>query len=263
VTGATRGIGRDITQELCIRGFNVIVHGRNTSRLDELCELLRVDYGVKAEPLLLDAAIAFNIESAALTREKLAFLKQLNIKVVVNNVGTGHAPEELKQYEQQSFQEVQNIINVNVLFMTYFTHALLPLLKRNAAAEDPSFIINAGSLADIGLPYSSVYSGTKAYVRAYSRALDTELSAEDAHVRVVASIMGETDSDGHRVGTNLMTTRSKDMARMVLQSAAKSCAVHVTCSTRATLQFTAILASKSGLSCSLQIDFEKVQEGQN
>jgi short-subunit dehydrogenase len=71
VTGATSGIGRDITQELCIRGFNVIVHGRNASRLDELCELLRVDYGVGAEPLLLDAATAFNIDSATVTREKL------------------------------------------------------------------------------------------------------------------------------------------------------------------------------------------------
>jgi 17beta-estradiol 17-dehydrogenase / very-long-chain 3-oxoacyl-CoA reductase len=219
VTGATSGIGWDLSRELCRQGFNIIIHGRNASRLNKLCELLREEYGVRAEPLHLDASTAFTTQSEASTRQKV---DSFNIKLLVNNVGTGHAVELLKPFEQQSTHEITRILNVNVTFMTLLTQALIPLLKKHATATSPSIIINAGSLADIGLPYLSVYSGTKAYIRAYSRALDVELSAEHSNIRVVASIVGDTDSDGHRVGVNVTTPSSQDMARMIIKSAAKS-----------------------------------------
>ncbi|KAK7966612.1 3-ketoacyl-CoA reductase [Apiospora aurea] len=225
LTGATTGIGRDVAHELCSRGFNLVVHGRSESRLEELANTLRADHGVQIKTLLLDASTAFNPESYAQTRAAIADLESLNVRVLVNNVGTGHAPAGFKPFDQQTAQDVSTVLNVNVTFMTHLTHALLPALKANAAAggpKDPSFVINAGSLADMGLPYAAVYAGTKGYLRAFSLALDTELHAEGAHVHVVASIIGDTDSDGHRVGVNLFTPSSRDMARMVVQSAAAS-----------------------------------------
>ncbi|KAK8066474.1 hypothetical protein PG997_013221 [Apiospora hydei] len=193
LTGATTGIGRDVAHELCGRGFNLV-------------------HGVQSRILHPDARAIADLES-------------LNVRVLVNNVGTGHAPEGFKPFDQQTAQDVSTVLNVNVAFMTHLTHALLPALKTSAAAggaKDPSFVINAGSLADMGLPYAAVYAGTKGYLRAFSLALDTELHAEGAHVHVVASIIGDTDSDGHRVGVNLFTPSSRDMARMVVQSAAAS-----------------------------------------
>ncbi|KAK8034512.1 Very-long-chain 3-oxoacyl-CoA reductase [Apiospora rasikravindrae] len=225
LTGATTGIGRDIAHDLCGRGFNLIVHGRSESRLGELAKTLRADHGVEVRTLLLDASTAFNPESYAQTRAAITELESLNVRVLVNNVGTGHAPEGFKPFDQQTAQNISTVLNVNVTFMTHLTHALLPVLKKGAATggpKDPSFVINAGSLADMGLPYAAVYAGTKGYLRAFSLALDTELHAEGANVHVVASIIGDTDSDGHRVGVNLFTPSSRDMARMVVQSAAAS-----------------------------------------
>ncbi|KAK8100818.1 short chain dehydrogenase [Apiospora kogelbergensis] len=223
VTGATTGIGRDIAQEMCSRGFNVVVHGRSETRLEGLAKALQAEYGVAVKTLNLDASSAFSPESYAQTRATIADLELLDLRVLVNNVGTGHLPEGFKPFEQQAAQDVSNVLDVNVTFMTHLTHALLPALKKGASGpRDPSFVINAGSLADMGLPYAAVYAGTKAYVRAFSLALDTELHAEGAHVHVIASIIGDTDSDGHRVGVNLFTPSSRDMARMVVQSAAMS-----------------------------------------
>ncbi|KAK8002895.1 hypothetical protein PG989_002614 [Apiospora arundinis] len=223
LTGATTGIGRDIANELCSRGFNVVIHGRSESRLEELAKTLRAQHGVEIRTLHLDASTAFNAEFYAHTRASIAELESLDVRVLVNNVGTGHAPEGFKPFEQQTVPDISMVLDVNVTFMTHLTHALLPTLKKGAGGpQDPSFVINAGSLADMGLPYAAVYSGTKAYIRAFSLALDTELHAEGAHVHVVASIIGDTDSDGHRVGVNLFTPSSRDMARMVVQSAAAS-----------------------------------------
>ncbi|KAK8038039.1 Very-long-chain 3-oxooacyl-coA reductase [Apiospora phragmitis] len=223
LTGSTTGIGRDIAHELCSRGFNVVIHGRNEGRLEELAKTLQADHGVRVVTLLLDASTAFNPESYSQTRAAVAELESLNVRVLVNNVGTGHAPEGFKPFDRQTAQDVSTVLNVNVAFMTHLTHALLPALKKSAGGpKDPSFVVNAGSLADMGLPYAAVYAGTKGYMRAFSLALDTELHAEGAHVHVVASIIGDTDSDGHHVGVNLFTPSSRDMARMVVQSAAAS-----------------------------------------
>lgn len=222
VTGATTGIGRDIAHELGSRGLNLVVHGRNGTALDQLAADIRIKHGVQVKILILDASTAFNPESHDETIEKLAEIESLNLKVLVNNVGTGHDPNEFKTFSKQTIQEINTIINVNTTFMTHLTHALLPTLKERGSPSDFGFVINAGSLADIGLPYASVYAGTKGYLRSFSQALDTELNAEGAHVRVVASIIGDTDSDGHRVGVNLFTPSSADMARMIVQSAATS-----------------------------------------
>ncbi|KAK7953861.1 Estradiol 17-beta-dehydrogenase 12-A [Apiospora saccharicola] len=204
LTGATTGIGRDIAHELCGRGFNLVIHGRSESRLDELAKTLRAEHGVEVKTLLLDASTAFNADSFAATRAAIAELESLDIRVLVNNVGTGHAPEGFKPFDQQTAQDISTVLN------------------GAGGPKDPSFVINAGSLADMGLPYATVYAGTKGYMRAFSLALDTELHAEGFHVHVVASIIGDTDSDGHRVGVNLFTPSSRDMARMVVQSAAAS-----------------------------------------
>lgn len=220
VTGATSGIGRDIADELASRGFNIVIHGRRADRLETVSESISSKHACQVRTFCFDAGTSVDSDTSAW--KSLDSLKDLNLRVLVNNVGTGHDRAELAPFSTTPTEQIAALLNVNVGFMTRLTHALLPVLRRTASPASPSFIINAGSLADQGLPYYSVYSGTKAYIRAFSNALDTELSAEGADVRVVASIIGDTDSDGHRVGVSLFTPSSMDMARSVLDTAAKS-----------------------------------------
>jgi short-subunit dehydrogenase len=63
---------------------------------------------------------------------------------------------------------------VNVLPVTFLTHALLPKLLRR---EKRSAIINLASVAgENPLPYISVYSASKAYGDFLSQALELEYS---------------------------------------------------------------------------------------
>jgi 17beta-estradiol 17-dehydrogenase / very-long-chain 3-oxoacyl-CoA reductase len=226
ITGATTGIGRDMAHELCKRGFNTIIHGRDRNRLDDLAAILRRTHSVEVHTLLLDSSTAFATEESAAATESIVWeqVEDLNLRLVVNNVGTGHDPKGFKTLTSSSAGEVSHLINVNTTFMTNLTRILLPVLQKSSSPKDepPSMVINAGSLADIGLPYMSAYSGTKAYIRAFSRALDVEMAAENLNIRVVAVIIGDTDSDGHRVARNLSTPGSEAMATMILDAAGKS-----------------------------------------
>ncbi|KAJ3548131.1 hypothetical protein NM208_g1165 [Fusarium decemcellulare] len=226
VTGVTSGIGRDLANELCQRGLNVIAHGRDPERLDLVAKALREKHpSCDIKTLVLDASTAFTASGEA--REEawatLAEINHLNIKVLVNNVGIGHNPsKDFITFTEQTPTQITQLIHVNILFMTFLTHTMLPTLQKNSAPGDPSFVINSGSLAELGLPWVSVYSGTKAYITGFSKALDTELKGEGHHVEVISSLIGDTDSDGHKVGTSLFTPSSEDMARMIIDSAART-----------------------------------------
>ena len=220
VTGATSSIGLEIAEELARRGLNLIVHGRRNARLVALSQQLSKKYSCQMKTFCFDASVALRPGSE--TWKLMDEWKDLNLKVLVNNVGTGHDPSGFAPFINSTPEAITTLLETNVGFMTRLTHALLPILRSTASPTSPSFIINAGSLADMGLPYISVYSGTKAYIRAFSTSLDAELLLEEAHVRVVASIIGDTDSDGHKVGTGVLTPDSKTMAALIVDSAARS-----------------------------------------
>lgn len=217
VTGATSGIGRDIANELCRRGFHLVIHGRNPDKVEALKAELGGKYPDRdIQGLIIDAAAA--ADSAF---DAVSTITHLNIKLLVNNVGCGHNPvTDFITFTQQSRAQIARLIHVNVSFMTFFTHALLPTLQKSASKESPSFVINCGSLSELGLPWVSVYSGAKAYVSAFSKALDSELKGEDQHVNVISALIGDTDSDGHKVGTSLFTPSSERMACMIIDAAA-------------------------------------------
>lgn len=46
------------------------------------------------------------------------------------------------------------------------------------------------------------------------------MKGEGKHVEVISALIGDTDSDGHKVGASLFTPASDDMANMILNSAA-------------------------------------------
>lgn len=231
VTGSTSGIGRDLAHEVCKRGLSVIVHGRDPERLDLLAQELRRQYpGCDVRALVLDAASAFDATSGEMTEAArssiLAVASTVNLKLLINNVGIGHNPaKDFIGFAAQTPAQIMQLIHVNITFMTLLTHLLLPTLQMNAKEDDPGFVVNSGSLAELGLPWIAVYSGAKAYVTGFSKALDSELRGDGKHVHVIAALIGDTDSDGHKVGESLFTPSSGRMARMILDSAAGAGAV--------------------------------------
>lgn len=206
VTGATDGIGFGFAQELSQRGFNLFLHGRNREKLSRRQEELQAQFpNIKTKIIVSDAAsltgaidlIVNDIGDARLT-------------VLVNNVG-GEA-RAYRRLTELTYQDVQNIISINITFMTQVTRALLPVLEKNG----PSLVMNMSSVASYGMPYIPVYSGTKGFVDSFSRSLQAEMKADGKDIEVLGVRVGSVQSAGNDVEVNFTTPDSRTMAAEAL-----------------------------------------------
>jgi NAD(P)-dependent dehydrogenase (short-subunit alcohol dehydrogenase family) len=96
------------------------------------------------------------------------------VDVLVNNAGaTWGAP--LEEHDTASWDRV---LNLNVQGVFHTTRYLLPLLRARATADDPSRVINIGSIDGIHVPALESYSygASKAAVHQLSRHLARRLA---------------------------------------------------------------------------------------
>ena len=136
--------------------------------------------------MILDAAGCFPPKTYEASRN--AILKVTNnrdVSLLINNVGVGHSIKgAFSALTDQSSTTIDVLLDTNIRFMTHLTQTMLPGLKQCT----PSIIINIGSLAELAMPYISVYSATKAYMSTFTKAMDAEMHAECMSVlRIVFS----------------------------------------------------------------------------
>ena len=212
VTGASDGIGYAFAEELSRRGFNIILHGRNPQKLDN----------VKANLNRLFPIIKIRIFIADLTEDSIAPITKLAaeindfpLTVLINNVGgtKGFVLTDFKAFESTSPQEIDALCKANDRFPTVLTNALLPILSR----YQPSLIMNVGSTSCAGVPYLSVYTATKAYIATWSFALSTELAAEGQDIEVLGILSGSTQSGQNGTPPSLFHPSSKGLVHAALQ----------------------------------------------
>ena len=213
VTGASDGIGKGFAEELCQRGFNVVLHGRNEKKLNRVREeLLQQCPDRQVRVLVIDAVD----EAGNLTRLQQAAedLNGLNLKILVNNVGGAASVKPLISPLQHSPENAGRIqLDLNVRFQTELTRLLLPQLIIN----QPSCILNVGSAsADLPCCYLSVASGVKAYQKAWSRSLSLEMKAEGNDVEVLYFQLGMVSSGSSPRPTSLLIPSSRKIASACL-----------------------------------------------
>lgn len=182
VTGASDGIGRGFSEELLARGFNVILHGRNEKKLNDVKSELSKQWPDRQIRIFVFDATG-DIRELELAVQQLA---GLNIQVLINNIGAGQRPFWVPLAENTA-KRIGLSVDVDARFPTEITRILLPELVKNS----PSLIINIGSLAsESPVPYASVLSGTKAYNKAWSRSLGLEMMAEGHEIEVLHILVG-------------------------------------------------------------------------
>ncbi|OXV06979.1 hypothetical protein Egran_05255 [Elaphomyces granulatus] len=210
VTGASDGIGLGFAQELCSRGFNVFLHGRNRQKLLRVQEQLKMQWPTSKTKIIVFDATKPTEEMAEIVRE----VGNVNLTVLINNVGgaTGVIATEYLKLEDTTHQQVQDLVSVNAVFLAQLTRELLPILQKNA----PSVILNMTSAASNGIPWLCVYGGTKGFVRSFSTALSAEMRAGGHDVEVIGVIVGSVKSPGNDVDEGFFIPSSRIMARSAL-----------------------------------------------
>lgn len=173
VTGASRGLGKDIALELARRGIPTILVGTN-ERVRAVCDEIVTTWHVRSECYITDLTKRENVLKMA-----EAINCQFEVFMLINNAGVGGT----HGFEDASVEYIENIIDLNVRCTALLTHQMLPNLKR----QPKSYILNVGSMAaHTPTGFKTVYPASKSFVLFFSLGLREELKGTPVSVSVAS-----------------------------------------------------------------------------
>jgi NAD(P)-dependent dehydrogenase (short-subunit alcohol dehydrogenase family) len=171
VTGGSSGIGEMIARGYIEAGVKTYIASRKGDRLHAVAdELNGIDGGAECVPLQGD----LSRESGCQALAHSVIERESALHILVNNAGaTWGAP--LAEHDEASWNRVLGL-NLQGLFHT--TKFLLPLLEATGTADEPTRVINIGSVAGIRPPWldSYSYSSSKAAVHHLTAHLAAKLA---------------------------------------------------------------------------------------
>jgi len=186
VTGASKGIGAEIAKQFAAEGANVVVN--YSSSKDAADRVVAEINRREGKAIAVHANVAKKADVERLFAEtKKAFGK---LDILVNNAGI----YEFAPIEQITEELYRKTFDLNVF-------GLLWASKEAAKYFDSTggVILNVSSaVSSMGIPNTSVYTGTKGAVDAITRALAKELGPRG--IRVNAINPGMVETEGVRAG---------------------------------------------------------------
>ena len=196
ITGANKGIGFETARQLGSHGMTVLAGARDVERGRAAERTLR-DGGADARFVQLDVTDAKSIQRAAEWIEA----EYDHLDVLVNNAGTATVSRRGYPPSQTSLEDMRAVYEINVFGLVAVTNAVLPLLRRAAAARIvnvSSEVGSIGSQSDPASPLSQMpafagYPSSKAAVDMLTVMYAKEL--RDTPVKVNAANPGYTDTD--------------------------------------------------------------------
>ena len=178
VTGASRGIGRQIAKSLAEKGHKVIAnynkseeHAQSLQQQSENIEIYKADVSRRDEVKLM---------------VKYVLNKYGKIDVLVNNAGIC----ESKLFTDVTDKDWQKIINTNLYSAFCTTQEVLPNMIHNKNG----CIINISSVwGMVGASCETIYSIAKAGIDAMTKSLAKELGPSNIRVNSIAPGIIDTD----------------------------------------------------------------------
>jgi NAD(P)-dependent dehydrogenase (short-subunit alcohol dehydrogenase family) len=183
VTGATSGIGRAAAIQLAREGAEVIVHGRDSQRGEEVVAEI-IEAGGMARFVAADLSDPVEVRRLADEAGE--------VDVLVNNAGfSWFGPTA--DLDVATFDA---LFDSNVRAAYFLVAALAPKMAANGGGS----IINIASMAGgIGLAGAAAYGGTKATLAAMTRSWAAEFSPRGVRVNAVAPGPVYTAADPARI----------------------------------------------------------------
>lgn len=184
VTGANKGIGKDIARQLADAGHTVYLGSRDAERGRRAAE----EIGGDARPLVLDVTDASTIAEAA---------RQVGaLDILVNNAGVSG---EGATADREDLDTLRRIYETNVFGVLAVTNAFLPVLRRSARPRIVNVSSGTGSLTWATGPEFAhegryaAYRSSKAALNALTVFYAHSLADEGFKVNALAPGLRRTD----------------------------------------------------------------------
>ncbi len=227
ITGANKGIGLAIANQLAARGLTVLVGSRNLARGQAAAATINGS----AHAIQLDVTDQASIAAVAACVDR----DFGRLDVLVNNAGIAHAGDpnlSLAEIVQSgrasvaSLDAVRAVFGTNVFGVIAVTQAMLPLLRASPAGRIVNISSGRSSLALAADPaetrrramFGVTYSASKAALNAVTLAFAIDLAATRIKVNAVAP--GFTVTDMNRgEGRRSVEEAAREPVRMALLDA--------------------------------------------
>ncbi len=182
ITGASKGIGKAIAQELAEGKSDLLLIARSGEMLEQAAALLSKKYGVKTAYFAIDLSEA----GAAQKVHNWCLENNYGVNILVNNAGYGLSGP----FDKYTLAENLNMLQLNMLVPVTLTQLFLPQLL----LQPQAYILNtASSAAYQSVPKLALYAASKAFLLSFSRGLHQELRHTTVSVTCVSP--GATDTD--------------------------------------------------------------------
>ena len=181
ITGASRGIGREIASALAGRGMNLILAARSVGGLNQVAAEL--GGSTKVDVLTVDLNARQDVADLITRAETIAG----PIDLLVNNAGV----ELARRFDEHTVEDLAMFTEVNLLAPMLLTRAVLPgMIERRRG-----HIVNLASIAGL-LPsaYEEPYNATKFGLVGFTRSL--RMTARDQGWGVGASAICPAFTEG-------------------------------------------------------------------
>ncbi len=181
ITGASNGIGYELSRVHAEKGGDLILVARSKDKLVDLKTELEDKYDVKIYVLGKD----LSVPGAA--KEVYDEVKEMGLTVdyLINNAGFG----DYGMFIESDWDKQERMINLNITCLTQLTWLILPEMVKRGSGR----ILNLASTASFQPgPTMSVYFASKAFVLYFSEAINNEVSGYG--VTVTALCPGATRS---------------------------------------------------------------------
>lgn len=181
ITGATSGIGKATAILLANHGFNLILCGRRTDRLQKLVK--EVESKVKIFTL------SFDVRNEKAVKDAIHSLPQewVNVDVLINNAGNAHG---LAPIQDGNTDDWNAMIDINVKGLLYVSKAIIP----GMVARKSGHIINIGSIAGKEVyPNGNVYCASKFAVDAITSGMRMDLNPYGIRITGIHPGLVETE----------------------------------------------------------------------
>ncbi|MGJ7489794.1 SDR family NAD(P)-dependent oxidoreductase [Variovorax sp. ZT4R33] len=213
ITGASRGLGRNMALHLAKSGVHIIGTYRSGAAEAAALEREIVDQGGRASMLALDVTDTSSFKSFANKVEnvlKVDFGRE-RFDFLVNNAGNGIAANFIDATEPQ----FDSLVATHLRGPIFLTQQLLPLI------EDGGRILNVSSgFVRFTVPGYSIYAAMKAAVEVLTRFMAVELGERKIRVNAIAPGAIATDFGGGGVrddeGTNAYVAKTIALGRVGL-----------------------------------------------
>lgn len=196
ITGANKGIGREISRQLGKLGHTVWLGCRDETRGLQAEEALRAE-GIDAHFVQLDVTDDESVRAAVQRIEA----GMAHLDVLVNNVGIGSGLGE--QPSSENLDNIQSMFGTNLFGTIRVTQAFLPLIRKSPAARIVMMSSGLGSItltSDMKSPTWNLpalgYSASKSALNMFTVKLAKELLATGIKVNAACPGSVATDMGG-------------------------------------------------------------------